>query len=61
MCVKVTHGGTWEKYTVIASKLLSIHISSLNIIIIIIIIIMECKNKGDISNNRHDWDHFKVI
>jgi hypothetical protein len=22
---------------------------------------VECKNKGDSSNNRHDWDHFKVI
>jgi len=31
------------------------------IIIIIIITIMECKNKGDTSNNRGDWDHFKVI
>jgi len=34
------------------------------IIIIIIIIItahVECKNKGDTSNNRGDWDYFKVI
>ena len=38
-------------------------------IIIIIIIIpyyrntarVECKNKGDTSNNRGDWDYFKVI
>jgi len=22
---------------------------------------MECKNKGDASNNRGDWDCFKVI
>jgi hypothetical protein len=22
---------------------------------------VECKNKGDSSNNRRDWDHFKVI
>ena len=22
---------------------------------------VECKNKGDTSNNRGDWDHFKVI
>jgi hypothetical protein len=22
---------------------------------------MECTNKGDASNNRGDWDHFKVI
>ena len=22
---------------------------------------MECKNKGDTSNNRGDWDFFKVI
>ena len=22
---------------------------------------LECKNKGDSSNNRRDWDHFKVI
>jgi hypothetical protein len=22
---------------------------------------MECKNKGDSSNNRLYWDHFKVI
>jgi hypothetical protein len=22
---------------------------------------VECINKGDTSNNRHDWDHFKVI
>ena len=21
---------------------------------------MECKNKGDTSNNRGDWDYFKV-
>jgi heme/copper-type cytochrome/quinol oxidase subunit 2 len=33
---------------------------------IIIIIInaythVDCKNKGDSSNNRRDWDHFKVI
>ena len=21
----------------------------------------ECKNKVDTSNNRRDWDHFKVI
>jgi len=40
------------------------------IIIIIIIILrpynrntahVECKNKGDTSNNRGDWDYFKVI
>ena len=31
------------------------------IIIIIIIIIMECKNKGDTSNNRDNWDYFKDI
>jgi hypothetical protein len=35
------------------------------IMMIIIIIInrthVECKNKGDSSNNRRDWDHFKVI
>jgi len=41
------------------------------IIIIIIIIIkitinrntalVECKNKGDTSNYRGDWDYFKVI
>ena len=34
-------------------------------ITIIIIIIntahVECKNKGDTSNNRGDWDYFKVI
>jgi hypothetical protein len=30
------------------------------IIIIIIIIIMECKNKGDASNNRSNWNHFKI-
>jgi len=38
-------------------------------IILIIIIIpynrnttrVECKNKGDTSNNRGDWDYFKVI
>jgi len=38
-------------------------------IIIIIIIIpynrntahVKCKNKGDTSNNRGDWDYFKVI
>jgi len=29
--------------------------------IIIIIIIIICKNKGDTSNNRGDWDYFKVI
>jgi len=23
--------------------------------------IVECKNKGDTSNNRGDWDYFKVI
>jgi hypothetical protein len=22
---------------------------------------VECKNKGNSSNNRRDWDHFKVI
>ena len=22
---------------------------------------VKCKNKGDSSNNRRDWDHFKVI
>ena len=22
---------------------------------------VECKNKGDSSNNRRDWDHFKVV
>jgi hypothetical protein len=22
---------------------------------------VERKNKGDTSNNRRDWDHFKVI
>ena len=22
---------------------------------------MECKNRGDTSNNRGDWDYFKVI
>jgi len=22
---------------------------------------MECKSKGDTSNNRGDWDYFKVI
>jgi hypothetical protein len=22
---------------------------------------VECKNKGDSSNNRRVWDHFKVI
>jgi len=22
---------------------------------------VECKNKGDTSNNRGDWDYFKVI
>jgi len=22
---------------------------------------VECKNKGDTSNNRVDWDYFKVI
>jgi hypothetical protein len=22
---------------------------------------VECKNKGDSSNNRRDWDHFNVI
>ena len=22
---------------------------------------VECKNKGDTSNNRGDWGHFKVI
>jgi hypothetical protein len=22
---------------------------------------MECKNKGDTSNNRRDWDRLKVI
>jgi len=22
---------------------------------------VECKNKSDTSNNRGDWDHFKVI
>jgi tRNA(Ser,Leu) C12 N-acetylase TAN1 len=22
---------------------------------------VECKNKGDTSNNRSDWDYFKVI
>ena len=22
---------------------------------------MECKNKGDVINNRGDWDYFKVI
>jgi hypothetical protein len=21
----------------------------------------KCKNKGDSSNNRRDWDHFKFI
>ena len=35
------------------------------IMIIIIIIIntthVEGKNKGDTSNNRNDWDHFKII
>jgi len=35
------------------------------IIIIIIIIIntahVECKNKGDTSNDRDDWGYFKVI
>jgi len=31
------------------------------IIIIIIIIIVECKNKGDTTSNRKDWDYFKVI
>jgi len=33
--------------------------------VIIIIIIntahVECKNKGETSNNRVDWDYFKVI
>jgi hypothetical protein len=39
------------------------------IIIIIIIIIpynrntahVECKNKGDASNNRGNWNHFKIL
>jgi len=31
------------------------------IIIIIIIITIISKNKGDTSNDRGDWDHFKVI
>ena len=31
------------------------------IIIIIIIINVECKNEGDTSNNRGDWDYFRVI
>ena len=22
---------------------------------------VECKNKGDTSNNRDDWDYFKVV
>ena len=22
---------------------------------------VECKNKGDTSNNRGDWDYFKLI
>ena len=22
---------------------------------------VECKNKGDSSNNRCDWDHFRVV
>jgi hypothetical protein len=22
---------------------------------------VECKNKGDTSNNWSDWDHFKII
>ena len=22
---------------------------------------VKCKNKGDTSNNRGDWDYFKVI
>jgi tRNA(Ser,Leu) C12 N-acetylase TAN1 len=22
---------------------------------------VECKNKGDSSNNRRNWNHFKVI
>ena len=22
---------------------------------------VECKNKGDTSNNRGDWDYFKVV
>ena len=22
---------------------------------------VECKNKDDTSNNRSDWDHFKII
>ena len=22
---------------------------------------VECKNKGDSTNNRRDWDHFKAI
>jgi hypothetical protein len=40
-----------------------------NLIIIIIIIIpynrntghVECKNKDDASNNRSDWNHFKIL
>jgi hypothetical protein len=31
------------------------------IIIIIIIIIMGFKNKGDASNNRGNWNHFKIL
>jgi len=22
---------------------------------------VECKNKGDTSNNKGDWDYFKII
>jgi len=31
------------------------------IIIIIITTVMDGKNKGDTSNDRGDWNHFKII
>jgi hypothetical protein len=27
----------------------------------IVIAHVECKNKGDTSNNWSDWDHFQII
>jgi len=53
-------------------KKLQLVVVVVEVIIIIILIILiiinnrntahvECKNKGDTSNNRGDWDYFKVI
>ena len=50
-----------DKCEAIAPNVVVVVVVVVVVIIIIIIIALEGKNKDDTSNNRSDWDHFKII